>query len=212
MKSRQETLSKTSGALDRAAYVTERMKNTYVRTKEQAEQSQQTNADSPTGYAEDRVTANARDISSNTVDVLRNQGKRLEEKINQKIKNRIEQGGTPGPEQPGVKGQYTKAKQQEAAATKASASQYEPFAADSNTPDVASRGHDFARNGTGGRAERTVADNAGKGTKPGVRTVERSIKQSARASEKTIKTGAEEYCKDSGTQRQDGRTDFSRGH
>lgn len=41
--------------LDRGEHVADRMKNAYVRTKEQIEQTQQTNADSPTSYAEDRV-------------------------------------------------------------------------------------------------------------------------------------------------------------
>lgn len=174
--------------LDRSANVADRMKNTYVRTKEQAEKTQQTNADSPAGYAEDRVTESAQDMSSKAGDVVRNQGKQLEEKIHQKIKNRIEQGGATGPEQSTVKARYPKTEQHKAGTAKASASQHKPYAAESNTTDFATHGHNFVRRGTGRHAERSVADYAGREPRRGVRTVERSIKQTARASEKTIKT------------------------
>ena len=38
--------------LDRSANVADKIKNAYVRTKEQAEQTQRSDADSPVGYAD----------------------------------------------------------------------------------------------------------------------------------------------------------------
>lgn len=81
IKTRQT--NKDIRTLDRVANVAERMKNAYVRTKEQAEQTQQTNADSPSGYAEDHVTENAQHLVHRTVNEIKNNGKRLVEKNRQ---------------------------------------------------------------------------------------------------------------------------------
>ena len=175
-------ISKDIRTLDRAAIVADRMKNAYVRTKEQAEQTQQTNADSPTGYAEDRTAESAKNVTREAGDVLRRQGKKHSEKMHQKIKNHFEQEGTPGPEQPIAKAKYHKAQQ------KKSTSSYKPHTSESKLPDSATYEHNYARSGTVRRAERTVPDYAGKGTRQGVKTMDRNVKQSARASQKTIKT------------------------
>jgi len=174
--------------LDRAANVADKMKNTYVRTKEQTEQTQQAGADSPVSYAEDRTTEGARNVTHEAGYKLHQQGKRLAEKMRQKIKERYAREDAPEPEQPEAKGESPKAQQQNAAASKASTSSHEPHVSQSNPPDYTAHGRDFARDSVRWRTERPVSDYAGKETRQGVRTVERGIKQNVRTSEKVIKT------------------------
>ncbi|MEA4966325.1 MAG: NlpC/P60 family protein [Oscillospiraceae bacterium] len=178
-------------ALDRAANVADKMKSTYVRTKEQTEQTQQTGADSPVSYAEDRTTESARNVTHEARYKLNHQGKRLAEKTRQKIKKRNAREDAPGPEQPEAKGASPKAQQQNAAASKASTSSHEPHVSRSNPPDYTAHGRDFARDSVRWRTERPVSDYAGKKARQGVRTVERGIKQNVRSSEKVIKTSAQ---------------------
>ena len=89
--------------LDRAANVAGRMKNAYIRTKEQAEQTQQANTDSPVAYAEDRTTENAHHVARETGHKLHHHEKRLSEKTRQKIRERHTQKDTPEPEQLNLK-------------------------------------------------------------------------------------------------------------
>ena len=176
--------------LDRAANVADKTKNTYVRTKEQAEQTQQAGADSPVGYAEDRTTESARNVAHEAGYKLHHQGKRLAEKTRQKIKERNARGDAPETEQAEAKGECTKAQQQNAAASKASTASHEPHVSQNNHLGYTAHGHDFARDSARRRMERPVSDYAGKETRQGVRTVERGIKQNVRTSEKVIKTSA----------------------
>lgn len=64
--------------LDRAANVADKMKNAYVHTKEQ---TQQPNADSPTGFAVNSATERTQDVTREAGFELRCQRKRLAEKI-----------------------------------------------------------------------------------------------------------------------------------
>ena len=176
--------------LDRAANVADKMKSTYVRTKEQAQQTQQNGSDSPVSYAEDRTTESARNVTHEAGYRLHHQGKRLAEKTRQKIKERNAREDAPEPEPPEAKGESTKAQQQNATASKASTSSHEPHVSQSNPPDYTAHGRDFARDSARRRTERPVSDYAGKEARPGVRTVERGIKQNVSTSEKAVKTSA----------------------
>ncbi|NLT13814.1 MAG: C40 family peptidase [Clostridiales bacterium] len=170
--------------LDRAANVADKMKNAYVRTKEQPEQTQQAGADSPVSYAEDRTTESAQNVTREAGYKLHHQGKRLAEKTRQKIKER--NAREDAPEQ---KGESPKA-QQNAAASKASTFSHKPHVSQSNSPDYTAHGRDFARDSACRHTDRPVSNYAGKETRQGVQTVKRGIKQNVRTSEKVIKTSA----------------------
>ena len=176
--------------LDRAANMADRMKNAYIRTKEQTEQTQRADADSPVGYAEDHATEKAGDITREVGHELHNQGKRFTEKTRQKIKERHTSEYTPEPEQPGAKGEHQKAQHQKAPASKSPVSSHEPHTPDNISPDYTTHGRDFARYGARRRVEQASSNYAGEKTRQGVRTVERSIKQNVRTSEKAVKTSA----------------------
>jgi len=176
--------------LDRAANMADRMKSAYIRTKEQTEQTQRADADSPIGYAEDRTTEKAGDVTHEVGYKLHNQGKRFAEKTRQKIKERHTSEYTPEPEQPEAKGESQKAQHQKAPASKSPVSSHEPHTPDNISPDYTTRGRDFARYGARRRVEQASSNYAGEKTKQGVRTVERSIKQNVRTSEKAVKTSS----------------------
>lgn len=176
--------------LDRAANMTDRMKNAYVRTKEQTEQTQRSDADSPVGYAEDRATEKAQDMTREVGHILHHQGKRFAEKNRQKIKRRDTQKDTPEPEQPEVKRESPKAQRQKSVSSKASASSHEPHTSENISPDYTAHGRSFARDGARHRAEQISSNYAVKETRQGIKTVERGIKQNVRTSEKAVKTSA----------------------
>lgn len=172
--------------LDRAANVADKLKNTYVRTKEQTEQ----NGSDSVSYAEDRTTESAQNVTHEAGYKLHHQGKRLAEKTRQKIKERNAREDAPEPEQPEAKGESLKAQQQNTTTSKASTSSHEPHVSQRNPPDYTAHGRDFARDSARWRTEHPVSDYAGKETRQGVRTVERGIKQNVRTSEKVVKTSA----------------------
>lgn len=176
--------------LDRAANMADRMKSAYIRTKEQTEQAQRADADSPVGYAEDRATEKAGDITREAGHKLHNQGKRFTEKTRQKIKERHTREYTPEPEQPEAKGEPQKAQHQKAPASKSPVSPHEPHTPDNISPNYTTHGRDFAQYDARRRVEQASSNYAGEKTRQGVRTVERSIKQNVRTSEKAIKTSA----------------------
>lgn len=176
--------------LDRAANMADRMKSAYIRTKEQTEQTQRADADSPVGYAEDRATEKAGDITREVGYKLHNQGKRLAEKTRQKIKERHTGEYTPEPEQPEAKGESQKAQHQKAPASKSPVSSHEPhtFTSDNISPNYTTQGRDYARYGARRRVEQASSNYAGKETRQSVRTVERNIKQNVHTTGKAIKT------------------------
>lgn len=174
--------------LDRAANMADRMKSAYIHTKEQTEQTQRADADSPVGYADDRAIEKAGDITREVGYKLHNQGKRLAEETRQKIKERHTGEYTPEPEQPEAKGEPQKAQHQKAPASKSPVSSHEPHTSDNISPNYTTHGRDFARYGARRRVEQTSSNYAGKETRQSVRTMERNIKQNVRASEKAIKT------------------------
>jgi len=67
--------------LDKTVSVAEKMRNTYVRTKEQTEQGCQADADSPESYASDRVNEITQGITRTTGNALRNQRRQLANRI-----------------------------------------------------------------------------------------------------------------------------------
>ena len=170
--------------LDRAANVADKMKNAYVRTKDQTEQTQQADTDSPIAYAEDRTTESAHHVARETGHKLHHHGKRLSEKTRQKIRERHTQKDTPEPEQSEAKKESSKAQRQESASPKASS--YEPHQSESISPDYTIRGQNFVRD-SARLSTGTSSNYAGKETRQGVKMAERGIKKSARTSEKTVK-------------------------
>jgi len=175
--------------LDRSANMAGRMKNACVRTKEQAEQTQRTESDSPVGYAEDRTTEKAQDITREVVHKLQHQGKRLAEKTLQKIKERDTRGDTPEPEQAEAKRESPNAQRHKSTSPKASESSHELHTNENISSDYTARGRSFARDGVRRSVDRT-SNYAGKETWQCVRTTDRGIKQKNRASEKAVKTSA----------------------
>lgn len=182
-------------ALDRAANVTGRMKNTYIRTKEQAEQAQQADTDSPIAYAEDRTTESAHNVARETGQKLHHQGKRLSEKRRRKIRARHTQKDTPEPEQSEAKKEYPKLQRQESASPEAPASPYEPHQSENTSPNYTLRGQNFARDSARRSTGKTVSNHAGKETRQSIKTVEHGMKKSARTSEKTLKASAKSSIK-----------------
>lgn len=170
--------------LDRAANIATRMKDAYARTKEQSEQTQRENADSPMGYAEDRATESVQDMTHKAGHVLRYQGKHLAEQTREKIKERHAKKDAPGSEQPEVK-EGTK---QRASASQAPASSHNLSGSENNSADYFAHGRDFARDSSSRRIEHSTSNYAGEGTSRGVRTLEHNIKKSAHTSKTTIKT------------------------
>lgn len=63
--------------LDRAANMVDRMKNTYLRAKYLSEQTLHANSDSTSGFAEERVAENARDLVHTASYELQHHGKHL---------------------------------------------------------------------------------------------------------------------------------------
>lgn len=175
--------------LDRAENIADRMKNAYVRTKEQAEQTQRADSDSPIGYAEDRTNEKAQDITREVGHKLQHQGKRLTEKTRQKIKERETKGDTSEPEQAEAKRESPNAQRHKTTSPKASESSHELHTNENISSDYTGRGRSFAQDGTRRRVDRT-SNYVGKGTWQGVRTMERGIKQKTRASEKAVRTSA----------------------
>jgi len=66
--------------LDRTANIAGKMKNAYIRTKEQSEQTQQFGNCSPNGYAEDHATESIQDITRVAGYEFRRQRKQFAEK------------------------------------------------------------------------------------------------------------------------------------
>lgn len=184
--------------LDKAANVAGRMKNAYVRTKEQAEQTQQADTDSPVGYAEARTTESARNVARETGHKLSHQGKRLSEKTRQKIRERHTRENTPEPEQSETRKESPKAQRQESSSPKAPISSYEPHQSENTSPDYTIRGQNFTRDSARHSTERTVPNYAGKETRHGIKTVERGMKKSTCTSEKTLKASAKGSIKTAG--------------
>lgn len=54
-------------ALDKSTDVSRRMKNAFIKSKEKAEEWQQTNQDNPHTYATDSISQKAKNISSGLV-------------------------------------------------------------------------------------------------------------------------------------------------
>lgn len=79
-----KTKSKDIKALDKAADVSFRMKNAYIRTKEQAEQMQQPEHDGYIQYAEDKVNDGIETIGSKTGRSMERQGKKAVQKIKER--------------------------------------------------------------------------------------------------------------------------------
>lgn len=181
--------------LDRAANMADRMKSAYIRTKEQAEQAQRSDADSPVGYAEDRTTEKARDITREAGHTLQHQGKRLAEKNQQKIKGHDTQGDTSELEQPETIRESSKVQRQKSVSSKASTSPHKPHTSKNISPDYTAHGRSFARDVARRHAEQTSSNYAGNKTRQGIKTVERGIKQSTRTSEKAVKTSARRSIK-----------------
>lgn len=168
--------------LDRTANIADRMMNAYIRTKEQYEQKQQTDADSPTDYAEDRATENVEIATRKMVSELQQQGKRLSKKTRQKVKECHVREDTARPERPEAKVEPKKA----ATASKAYESLFKPQNAEGNPPNDAV--HSCVD--THQQKIRTVSDNVGKETKRGVKTAKRGMKQGAQTSSKVVRTGS----------------------
>jgi hypothetical protein len=166
-----------------------RMKNACVRTKEQVEQTQRTESASPVGYAEDRATEKALDITREVVHKLQHQGKRLAKKTLQKIKERDTRGDTSEPEQAEAKSESPNAQRQKSTSPKASESSHGLHTNENISSDYTARGRNFARDGIRRRVDRT-SNYAGKETWQCVSTTHRGIKQKNRASEKAVKTSA----------------------
>ena len=176
--------------LDRAANVADRMKNAYVRTKEQGEQTQQTDADSPIGYAEDRATESTHDVARETGHKLHHQGKRFSEKTRRNIKERHTQKDTSESKQHDAKRESPKAHQQKSTSPKASSSSHESHPCENTSPDYTICGRSFVQDRARRSSGRTSLSYTGKETRNGIKAAERSVKKSVRTSEKTIKSSA----------------------
>jgi hypothetical protein len=74
-KIKTKTTVRDIKALDKAGDVTHRAKNAYIRTKEQAEQTQQHSHDNYVEYAEDKVNEGAETAAIKTGQTVMNQGK-----------------------------------------------------------------------------------------------------------------------------------------
>lgn len=61
-------------ALDKSTDVSRRMKNAFIKSKEKAEEWQQTNQDNPHTYATDSISQKAKNISSNTSHMIERYG------------------------------------------------------------------------------------------------------------------------------------------
>ncbi len=146
--------------LDRDVNVAERMKNAYVRSKEQAEQTQQPNADSPSGYAEDRVTENAQHLACRTVNEIRSKGKRL-----------------------AVRNRHSKAK-----LSNASSPSPEPHSSGNNSPGYTESRHNLARSSVRQNVKHISSDNSGRDARQVIKATERGMKVTVNASKKTVKT------------------------
>lgn len=70
--------------LDKAADVTHRAKNAFVRTKEQAEQTQQTGRENYVEYAEDKITGGAQTVARKAEHAVEHQGKKAVQKIKER--------------------------------------------------------------------------------------------------------------------------------
>ena len=71
-------------ALDKAADVSRRAKNAYIRTKEQAEQTQQPEHNSFIDYAEDKVKEGTETVTREVGHSVERQGKKAVQKIKER--------------------------------------------------------------------------------------------------------------------------------
>ena len=71
---------KSVKTLDKAAVAGERMKNSYIRTREKAVRNREDRNNTPTGYAEERMQEYARSIARNTARTARFGGKVIRQK------------------------------------------------------------------------------------------------------------------------------------
>lgn len=135
--------------LDRTANITGKMKNAYIRTKEQSEQTQQFGSCSPSGYAEDHATESFQDIARVAGYELRRQRKQFAEKARYRIKEHCTQEDFPEQQSPGIKKEPLRAQHE-------SASSNESQATKSIFTDYTERGRNFARSNVQGNTDNSA--------------------------------------------------------
>jgi hypothetical protein len=87
--------------IDKAENAAKKMKNTYIRTKDEVQQSQQTENDSPSGYATDNATRSAENVVYKTGFQVKKQTGKIIDKVKDthNIKNKVDSVAEPIKEQ-----------------------------------------------------------------------------------------------------------------
>ena len=100
-----KSIIKDIKALDKAADVSYRAKNAYIRTKKQAEQTQQTGHDNFVEYAGDKIKEGTKTVARETGQAVGRQGKKAVHKQAKQLVQR--KATTPGQEREMAKQKYT---------------------------------------------------------------------------------------------------------
>lgn len=192
----RDTVKGTVKTLDRAAVAGERMKETYIRTRDKAEHSVSSGEGSPEEYAADRFSGGTETVTYEAAHQLDKQGRkgvqatkenisRAKEHFEQR-KAGSEQPGT-APEQRGADIRQRKAdlpKQQ----AREKAAENVRRSGDAARKSVKTAGREVQAIKTAERGEKTIKQSARSAGKATVKTTKRTIKTAGQTARTTIKT------------------------
>lgn len=193
----RDTVKGTVKTLDRAAVAGERMKETYIRTKDRAEHSVSSTEGSPEEYAADRFSGGTETVTYEAAHQLDKQGRkgvqatrenisRAKEHFEQR-KAGSEQPGT-GPEQNAADIRQRKADLPKQQAREKAAENVRRRSGDTVQKSVKTTGREVQTIKTAERGEKTIKQSARSAGKATVKTTKRTIKTADQTARTTIKT------------------------
>lgn len=167
--------------LDKSADIGHRMKNAYVRLKEQAEQIQRAEYDSPGEYAENKAQDSAVELSHNAGRSIRRHGQRLAATMRNLIKNRKESGtGAPFSDTPASENRPSTYNTQSRKAAKDRMK--------TSVHNQAEEGTKLAPGSAYGSIPRSAENNISRSAEVAGKTIKQHARGSIKAAERSIKT------------------------
>ncbi|MHB1314603.1 MAG: C40 family peptidase [Christensenellales bacterium] len=183
-KIKTRTIVRDIKALDKAGDVSHRAKNAYVRTKEQAEQSQQHSHDNYVEYAEDKLNEGAKTATEKTGQAIQNQGKKTIRDIRERhsLRKKAERADAASDNAPGQASQSGKS----AAPDARDAGRRQTYR---RQPEQAARHKTTFASGQGDFGKRRFVQSRTKRTAhAGGKTVKETAKGTVKTANKAIKT------------------------
>lgn len=193
----RDTVKGTVKTLDRAAVAGERMKETYIRTRDKAEHSVSSAESSPEEYAADRFSGGTETVTYEAAHQLDKQGRRGVQATKENIsrakehfeqrKAGSEQPGT-GPEQNAADIKQRKADLPKQQAREKAAENVRRRSANTAGQSVKTAGREVQTIKAAERGEKTIKQSARSTGKATVKTTKRTIKTADQTARTTIKT------------------------